>query len=68
MTYPMRKFLHVPGAILIGSGLIGVWLSDMRTRQVRALPPFAEVARNIALFQDGVVVPGRCCCWRPAAG
>lgn len=58
MTYALLKFAHVLGAILIGGGLIGVWLSDLRSRQLRELAPFAEAVRNIAVFYDGVVVPG----------
>lgn len=46
------------GAILIGGGLISVWLSDLRSRQLRELPQFSEAVRNIAVFYDGVVVPG----------
>ena len=42
----------------MGGGLIAVWLSDLRSRQVRDLPRFAEAVRNIAMFYDGVVVPG----------
>ena len=58
MTYNLLKFSHILGAILIGGGLISVWLSDLRSRQSRALPQFAEAVRNIAVFYDGVVVPG----------
>ncbi len=58
MTYTLLKFAHVLGAILIGGGLIGVWLADLRSRQLRELPRFAEAVRNIAVFYDGVVVPG----------
>lgn len=58
MTYPILKFVHVLGAILIGGGLIGVWLADLRSRQVRELHQFAEAVRNIAVFYDGLVVPG----------
>lgn len=58
MTYALLKFMHVIGAILIGGGLIGVWLADLRSRQLRDLEPFAEAVRNIAVFYDGVVVPG----------
>jgi uncharacterized membrane protein len=58
MTYTLLKFVHVLGAILIGGGLIGVWVSDLRSRQVHQLPQFAEAVRNIAVFYDGVVVPG----------
>jgi uncharacterized membrane protein len=58
MTYTLLKFAHLLGAILIGAGLVGVWLSDLRSRQLRELAPFAEAVRNIAVFYDGVVVPG----------
>lgn len=42
----------------MGAGLIGVWLSDIRSRQHRDLIRFSEAIRNIAVFYDGVVVPG----------
>lgn len=58
MTYALLKFIHVLGAILIGGGLIAVWLSDLRSRQLRELPQLSEAVRNIAVFYDGVVVPG----------
>jgi uncharacterized membrane protein len=58
MTYSLLKFAHVLGAILIGAGLIGVWLADLRSRQLRDLKPFMEAVRNIAVFYDGLVVPG----------
>jgi uncharacterized membrane protein len=58
MTYTLLKFAHVLGAILIGGGLISVWLADLRSRQLRELPQFSEAVRNIAVFYDGVVVPG----------
>ncbi len=54
----MLKFVHILGAILIGTGLIGVWLADLRSRQLRELGQFAEAVRNIAVFYDGLVVPG----------
>ncbi|HLE18807.1 MAG TPA: DUF2269 domain-containing protein [Syntrophales bacterium] len=58
MTYPLLKFAHIIGLVLIGGGLIGVWLSDLRSRQMREPVLFAEATRNIAIFYDGVVVPG----------
>ena len=58
MAYAVLKLIHLLGAILIGAGLIGVWLSDLRSRQSRELVPFAEAVRNIAVFYDGVVMPG----------
>jgi uncharacterized membrane protein len=58
MTYEILKLFHLIGAVLIGAGLIGVWLSDMRSRQVRDLSRFSEAVRNIAVFYDGIVIPG----------
>jgi uncharacterized membrane protein len=58
MTYLLLKFVHLLGAILMGAGLIGVWMSDLRSRQLRELNALAEAVRNIAVFYDGLVVPG----------
>ena len=58
MIYSLLIFLHLLGAVLIGGGLIGVFVSDLRSRQLRDLPQFSEAVRNIAVFYDGVVVPG----------
>lgn len=58
MTYPLLRFAHLLGAILMGAGLIGVFMADLRSRQIRALPTFAEHVRTIAVFYDGLVVPG----------
>jgi uncharacterized membrane protein len=58
MEYGLLKFFHLLGAILMGGGLIGVWMADLRSRQLRELTPFSEAIRNIAVFYDGLVVPG----------
>lgn len=58
MTYTLLRFAHVIGAVLIGGGLIAVWLSDLRSRQSRDLCVFEEAARNISVFYNFVVVPG----------
>jgi uncharacterized membrane protein YecN with MAPEG domain len=42
----------------MGAGLIGVWYADLRSRQVRELPVFAEAVRSIAVLYDGLVIPG----------
>jgi hypothetical protein len=42
----------------MGAGLIGVWYADLRSRQVRDLAVLAELVRQIAVFYDGLVVPG----------
>lgn len=58
MTYEILRFLHIVGLSLLAGGLIGVFVSDLRSRQLVELAPFAETIRNIAVFYDGVVVPG----------
>lgn len=58
MTYALLRFAHLVGLTLLGAGLIGVWIADLRSRQVRDLVRFAEAVRTIAVFYDGVVVPG----------
>lgn len=58
MTYAVLKLVHIIGAILMGAGLIGVWAADLRSRQLRDLSAFSEAVRNIAVFYDGIVVPG----------
>lgn len=58
MTYDQLKLAHIIGAVLIGGSLIGVWLSDLRSRQSSELVRFSEAVRNISVFYDGVVVPG----------
>lgn len=58
MTYPLLKLAHLLGLALISGGLLGVFLADMRSRQLRELSAFAEAVRAIAVFYDGVVVPG----------
>jgi uncharacterized membrane protein len=58
MTYPILRFVHLLGLTLMGAGLIGVWYADLRARQVRDLAVFAENVRHVAVFYDGLVVPG----------
>jgi uncharacterized membrane protein len=58
VTYPVLKFLHLLGLTLMGAGLIGVWYADLRSRQVRELPVFAEAVRSVAVLYDGLVIPG----------
>jgi hypothetical protein len=58
MAYSLLRFSHILGVVLIGAGLIGVWMADLRSRQLRELTLFSEAVRNIAVFYDGLVVPG----------
>jgi uncharacterized membrane protein len=58
MTYSLLRFGHLIGLVLIGAGLIGVFVSDLRSRKVRDLTLFAEAIRHVGVFYDGLVVPG----------
>jgi hypothetical protein len=59
VTYELLRLGHVIGVVLMGAGLIGVFLADLRSRQLADdLALFAEAIRNIAVFYDGLVVPG----------
>lgn len=58
MTYELLKLAHLIGLALMAAGLIGVFMCDLRSRQLHDLPLFAEAIRNIAVFYDGLVVPG----------
>src|SRR6266545_8357732 len=54
----LLRFAHLLGLMLMSAGLIGVFVSDMRSRQVRDLKLFAQAVTLIAVFYDGLVVPG----------
>jgi hypothetical protein len=56
--YLLLRFAHLLGLMLIAAGLIGVFVCDMRSRQVRDLKLFAQAVTLIAVFYDGLVVPG----------
>lgn len=58
MTYDILLFAHLVGLSLMASGLIGVFLADLRTRQAVPLSIFAEAVRSVVIFYDGLVVPG----------
>ena len=55
MTYSLLRYAHLIGVMLLGAGLIGVWISDLRSRKVRDLGLFAEAIRNIAVFYGGLL-------------
>lgn len=52
------RFIHILGLCLMAGGLLGVFVSDMRSRQAKSLESFGQVVTMIALFYDGLVVPG----------
>jgi uncharacterized membrane protein len=58
MSYQLLRFVHLLGLCFMAAGLIGVWYADVRSRQARDLRLFAEAIRTVAVFYDGLVVPG----------
>lgn len=58
MTYSILILLHFIGMVLIGGGLLTVFLADLRSRQAQEWPVFAESVRLVAIAYDGLVVPG----------
>lgn len=54
----LLRFAHLVGLMLMSAGLIGVFVADMRSRQVLDLKLFAQAVTFIAIFYDGLVVPG----------
>lgn len=58
MTYSLLKLLHILGAVLMSSGLIGVWLAELRSRQVTDLASYAESIRYTRVFYDALTLPG----------
>ena len=54
----LLRFAHLLGLMLMSAGLIGVFVADMRSRQVRDVKLFGQAVTFIAVFYDGLVVPG----------
>ncbi|CAA6604316.1 conserved membrane hypothetical protein [Rhodospirillaceae bacterium LM-1] len=56
--YQLLRLAHVLGLVLMGAGLVGVFVCDLRSRQCSDLALFSQMVNLIALFYDGIVVPG----------
>jgi uncharacterized membrane protein len=54
----LLRFAHLIGLMLMSAGLFGVFVTDMRSRQVREARLFAQTVNFIVVFYDGLVVPG----------
>ena len=54
----LLRFAHLIGLMLMSAGLIGVFIADMRSRQVPDVKLFVQAVTFIAVFYDGLVVPG----------
>lgn len=58
MSAALLLYLHVLGAVVIGGGLLGVFVSDLRARRAPGLTELAEASGAMAVFYDLLVVPG----------
>jgi Predicted integral membrane protein (DUF2269) len=58
MDFLLLRFAHLVGLMLMSAGLIGVFVADMRSRQIHEVKLFAQAVTFIAVFYDGLVVPG----------
>jgi uncharacterized membrane protein len=58
MDFLLLRFAHLIGLMLMSAGLIGVFVADMRSRQIRDVKLFAQAVTFIGVFYDGLVVPG----------
>jgi uncharacterized membrane protein len=56
--YLLLRFVHLVGLMLMSAGLIGVFVADMRSRQMRDVTLLAQAVTFVAVFYDGLVVPG----------
>ena len=56
--FSLLRFVHLVGLTLIGGGLLGVFIADIRSRQTTDLNLFGQAIAFIAIFYDGLVVPG----------
>jgi len=58
VEHAVLRFLHVLGAILLGGGLLGVGVADLRARRASTLVVLAEACHYEMLFYYGLVFPG----------
>jgi len=58
MDFLLLRFAPLVGLMLMSAGLIGVFVADMRSRQIRDVKLFAQAVTFIGVFYDGLAVPG----------
>lgn len=56
--YALLKFLHIVGFVLLGGGLLAVFVSELRAYRTDDVGRFAEAAWYTATFYDALAVPG----------
>ena len=56
--YTLLKFLHIIGLVVLGGGLLAVFVSELRAYGTNDIGIFSEAARYAAIFYDALVAPG----------
>ena len=50
MAYKTLLAFHFLGFLLLGAGLVGVWIAELRSRQTRSLELIAEACRYVSVM------------------
>jgi len=56
--YALLKFGHIVGFILLGGGLLAVFISELQAYRTTDMKVFAEASRYTAIFYDSLVISG----------
>jgi uncharacterized membrane protein len=56
--YTLLKFGHIVGFILLGGGLLAVFISEYQAYRTGDIKVFAEASRYTAIFYDSFVISG----------
>jgi uncharacterized membrane protein len=56
--YTFLKFGHIIGFILLGGGLLAVFISELQAYRTDDIKTFTEAARYTAIFYDSLVISG----------
>lgn len=56
--YTLLKFSHIVGFILLGGGLLAVFISEYQAYRTADMKEFAEASRYTAIFYDSFAIPG----------
>ncbi len=56
--YLLLRFGHIVGFILLGGGLLAVFISELQAYRTNDMKVFAEASRYTAIFYDSLVISG----------
>jgi len=57
-SYFLFRLMHFAGFIMLGGGLLAVFVSEWQAYRANGAPAFAESARYTAIFYDALALPG----------